>query len=76
MLRVTWWQQETGDQRGQPRPPVLFKKHEPCRDTTKMDVMAFMDHLKGLDWYTGQVTEDTFHIYLWMDTAFIQAWTS
>ena len=50
------WQQGSGEQRGQPRPPVLFKKHEPCRDTTKMDVMAFMDHLKGLDWYSGQVS--------------------
>lgn len=42
-------------QRGPPRPPAMSKKHAPCRDLTRMGSVAFLEHLKQLPWYDGQV---------------------
>ena len=39
-----------------PRPPRMVRKHEPCRDCTHMLVLDFLEHLKTLPWYEGQVT--------------------
>ena len=41
--------------RAVPRPPRMVRKHEPCRDCTHMLVLDFLEHLKTLPWYEGQV---------------------
>ena len=39
----------------QPRPPVVSKKHPPCKDCTHLPVEQFLEHLQQLPWYNGQV---------------------
>jgi ATP-dependent helicase YprA (DUF1998 family) len=36
-------------------PPRLMKRHPPCRDATRLEAPAFLEHLKALPWYDGQV---------------------
>jgi DEAD/DEAH box helicase domain-containing protein len=36
-------------------PPRLMKRHPPCRDATRLEAPAFLEHLKALPWYNGQV---------------------
>jgi DEAD/DEAH box helicase domain-containing protein len=38
-----------------PRPPVLSKRHPPCLDTSPLSPQAFLDHLRRLSWYDGQI---------------------
>lgn len=37
------------------RPPVLTKRHRPCTDTSELDPVQLLQHLKQLPWYEDQV---------------------
>ena len=47
----------TARQQGAARPPQLMKQYPPCTDTTQMGPRQFLEHLKQLPWYQGQVRE-------------------
>ena len=54
-LQLAALDQPPGPINSTPRPPQIMKKHVPCTDTSHKNVDEFLEHLKTLSWYSGQV---------------------
>ena len=54
-LQLAALDQPPGPTKSTPRPPQMMKKHVPCTDSSHKNVDEFLEHLKTLSWYSGQV---------------------
>ena len=57
-LQLGAYDQPPGPLNSMPRPPQMMKKHVPCTDTSHKNVDDFLEHLKTLSWYSGQVGQE------------------
>ena len=73
-LQLAALDQPPGPTKSTPLPPQMMKKHVPCTDTSHKNVDEFLEHLKTLSWYSGQVGQECYLLSGAEVTCGAQAW--